>query len=162
MQRHHRAGRWAQGHPSPPRTSTPCTHARAHARTHARARARIYTGVRGQYWGTVRCSYIYLPVRRSSTHSMLTGAWTRQRLSTHQRARTFLLGNCTARLPWMDNTPRPNCLFTPELQWQSRGKRRILQGCPRETLGVETYARMAGRQVKTSPTELLPRRRVWY
>ena len=30
-----------------------------------------------------------------------------------------------------------NCLLTPELQWQSRGKRRISQGggCPRETLG---------------------------
>ena len=25
-------------------------------------------------------------------------------------------------------TPRRNCLFAPELQWQSRGQRRILQG----------------------------------
>jgi hypothetical protein len=27
-------------------------------------------------------------------------------------------------------------LFTPELQWRSSGKWRILQGCQRETLGV--------------------------
>ena len=38
-----------------------------------------------------------------------------------------------ARFPW---TPLQHCLFTPELQWQSRGKRRILQGCTGETLGV--------------------------
>ena len=31
--------------------------------------------------------------------------------------------------------PLQNCLFAPELQWQSRGKRRILQGCQRETPG---------------------------
>ena len=33
-------------------------------------------------------------------------------------------------------TPLQNCLFTPELQWQSRGKWRTLQGCQLETLGV--------------------------
>jgi hypothetical protein len=31
--------------------------------------------------------------------------------------------------------PLGNCLFTPELQWQSRGKWRILQGCELETPG---------------------------
>jgi hypothetical protein len=30
-------------------------------------------------------------------------------------------------------TPLQTCLCTPELQWQPRGKRRILQGCQRET-----------------------------
>jgi hypothetical protein len=29
-------------------------------------------------------------------------------------------------------------LFTPEVQWRSRGKRHVLQGCQRETLGTET------------------------
>ena len=32
--------------------------------------------------------------------------------------------------------PLRKCLFTPELQWQFRGKRRVSQGCKRETLGV--------------------------
>jgi hypothetical protein len=29
--------------------------------------------------------------------------------------------------------PLENCMFTPESQWKSRGKRRILQGCELET-----------------------------
>jgi hypothetical protein len=33
-------------------------------------------------------------------------------------------------------TPLQYWLFTPELQWHSRGKRRISQGCEPETLGV--------------------------
>jgi hypothetical protein len=28
------------------------------------------------------------------------------------------------------------CLFAPEIQWQPRGKRRILQGCQRDPLGI--------------------------
>ena len=35
--------------------------------------------------------------------------------------------------------PRRNCLFTPELRWQPRGKRRILQVCKRDTLGSGYY-----------------------
>jgi hypothetical protein len=36
----------------------------------------------------------------------------------------------SGRFPW---TPLQNWLVTPESQWQSRGQRRILQGCPRVT-----------------------------
>jgi len=36
----------------------------------------------------------------------------------------------SSRFPWI-LVPRQNFLFTPELQWQSRGKRRFLQGCRR-------------------------------
>jgi hypothetical protein len=35
------------------------------------------------------------------------------------------------------DTPTQNCLFTPELQWQSRGKRRILQGNGRGSMGPD-------------------------
>jgi hypothetical protein len=40
--------------------------------------------------------------------------------------------------------PLQHWLFTPELQWQFRGKWRILQGCQRETLGVGGASALSG------------------
>jgi len=46
---------------------------------------------------------------------------------------------CTGGWDWGECftlMPLQHWLFTPELQWQSGGKRRILQGCQRETLTI--------------------------
>ena len=55
----------------------------------------------------------------------------------------------TQRFPFI---PLQYRLFTPELQWQSRGKWRILEGRKRETLGVQEKAEVkrATKKVKVS------------